>query len=75
MSETKPSILSTAEALVDETAIDGLAAGVVVKDGKIGAEIAARKHVGKGWELGAVARWTKAKGAEGAAAVRWTPKG
>ena len=54
----KPSILATAETLVDETAIDGLAAGVVVKDGKVGAEVTAKLDVGKpgGWMLGAVAR-------------------
>lgn len=74
MSETTPSILATAETLIEQTADEGLAAAVVVKDGKVGAEITARKNVGKGFELGAVARWTKAKGAEGAAAIRWTPK-
>ena len=71
-----PSILATAETLVDETAIDGLAAGVVVKDGKVGAEIAGRQDIGKpgGWKLKEVVRWTKAKGVEGAAVIQWTPK-
>jgi hypothetical protein len=73
----KPSILATADTLIDEVAADGLAAGVVVQDGKVGAEVTAKRDIGKpgGWTLGAVARFRKGKGADGAAVLRWTPKG
>lgn len=75
MSEKPPSIIDTANKLIDETAIDGLAAGVVAKDGQIGAEVSGKADIGKpgGWTLGGIARWTTAKGKEAAAYVKWQP--
>lgn len=73
----KPSILSQTEALIDEHVASGVGAGVLVADGQVGAEVSAKADIGKpgGWQLGGFARWTKAKGKEAAAAIRWTPKG
>lgn len=75
MSEKPPSILATAETLIDEVAVDGLAAGVVVKDGAVGAEVTAKKDIGKpgGWTLGGVARISN-KDKLLAILAKWTPK-
>jgi hypothetical protein len=74
--KTPPSILTQTEALIDEQVSDGIGAGVLVRDGEVGAEVSAKKDIGKpgGWQLGGFARWTKAKGKEAAATIRWTPK-
>ena len=76
MSEpTTPSLLQQAETIALDKP-DGFAAGVTFNGGTLGAEVSGKKDIGKkgGWELGAVARWTKAKGADGAAVIRWTPE-
>jgi hypothetical protein len=56
MSEKKPSLLDQAVAAVPNE--DGVTAAVLVKDGKVGAEVTARKDIGKpgGWTISAVAR-------------------
>lgn len=74
MSEpTKPSILSQVERVIDAQP-EGFAAGVLVQDGTVGAEVSAKKDIGKkgGWVIGAVAR-TNDRFA--ALLAKWTPKG
>lgn len=77
MSDTnpKPSILATAESLVDDAAVEGLAAGVVARKGEIGAEVAGKHDIGKpgGWTLGGVARISN-KDKLLAILAKWTPK-
>jgi hypothetical protein len=65
-----PSILDQAIASIESD--EGITAGVVVKDGKAGAELTANVDVGKkgGWMLGAIAR-TNDKFA--ALVARWKP--
>jgi hypothetical protein len=63
-----PSILDQAIASIESD--EGITAGVVVKDGKAGAEVTATKNIGKGWMLGAIAR-TNDKFA--ALVARWKP--
>lgn len=71
-SSTSPSsILSQAEQIVASQP-EVVRAGVVVDNADIGAEVSARMEKGD-WSLGAVARWTKAKGKQAAAYVGWTP--
>jgi hypothetical protein len=75
-SSTSPSILSQVEDVIDEQAVDGVTAGILVKDGKASAEVKAQKDIGKpgGWTIGAVARFTSGSKPEGAAQLRWKPK-
>jgi hypothetical protein len=55
-SDKKPSLIDQAVAAVPSD--DGVTAAVLVKDGSVGAEVTARKDIGKkgGWTLAAVAR-------------------
>ena len=61
MSEQKPpSLITQVEQIVDEQAIDTATAGLLVKDGAVGAEVRVNKDIGQkgGWTLGGVARVT-----------------
>jgi hypothetical protein len=70
----KPSILSQVEQVIDEQAIDGVTAGVIVKDGAVGAEVSAKVDPGNkgGWTFGAVARVVKGKDRFAAILAKWS---
>lgn len=75
MSDPKPpSILATADKLVDEAAIDGLAAAAVVKPGEVGVEVVGNHDIGQkgGWTLGGVAKFSN-KDRLLALLAKWTP--
>lgn len=71
----QPSIREQAERIAAESP-EGLAAGVVIEDGKAGAEASFKLDVGEpgGWSLAATGRWVKNAGRRLAAFVTWKPK-
>jgi hypothetical protein len=74
--EKPPTLLQQAVQTVDEQEVDGVAAGILLRDGALGAEATVKVDVGQpgGWGAGATWRWLQKQGHSAAAFVRWTPK-